>query len=147
MKNLLASAAVFCTLLACSSGKSGKIVHPELELVQLSGPADQNYSGGDIEVQYGLRIKNASPQPITLRRIQLRSIGDGGSYRLMTATYNFQRVIEAEKSEDVTFWAKAEAEGDPMANDAGAPVTVRAVVYFDSPAGGFRDVITERIGQ
>ena len=146
MKNLLA-AAVSCALLACSSGSGAKIIHPELQFVQLSGPAEQNYTAGDIEVQYGIRISNRSSEPITLRRIELRSVGLGGPYRLLTRTYYFERVIRPEKFEDVTFWAKAVAEGDGMANDARAPVTVRAVVFFESPAGGFRDVITQILAQ
>ena len=55
---------------------------PELQFVQLSGPAEQNYPPGDIEVQYGMRIANRSSEPITLRRIEIRSVGLGGPYRL-----------------------------------------------------------------
>jgi len=146
MKNLLA-AAVCCALLACSSGGSAKIIHPELQFVQLSGPAEQNYPAGDIEVQYGIRIANRSSEPITLRRIQVRSVGLGGPYRLEPRAYSFERVIQPEQFEDVTFWAKAVAEGDAMANDARAPVTVHAVLFFESPAGGFRNVITQMLQQ
>ncbi|HEV7238908.1 MAG TPA: hypothetical protein VGQ36_06670 [Thermoanaerobaculia bacterium] len=146
MKNPLV-AAVCCALLACSSGGNAKIIHPELQFVQLKGPAEQNYPTGDIEVQYGIRIANRSSEPITLRRIQLRSVGLGGPYRLQTRTYFFERVIQPEKFEDVTFWAKAVAESDGMANDARAPVTVRAVVFFSSPAGGFRNVLTQMLEQ
>ena len=146
MKHFIA-AAVSCALLACSSGSGAKIIHPELQFVQLSGPAEQNYTPGDIEVQYGIRIANRSSEPITLRRIQLRSVGLGGPYTLRPTTYYFERVIQPEKFEDVTFWAKAVAEGDGMAPDARAPVTVRAVVVFESPAGGFRNIITQMIEQ
>lgn len=146
MKNLLV-ASVYCALLACSSGSNAKIIHPELRLVQLSGPAEQNYTPGEIEVQYGIRIANRSSEPITLRRIELHSVGSGGPYVLRTRTYSFERVIQPEQYEDVTFWAKAVAEGNAMATDARAPVTVRAVVFFESPAGGFRDVLTQMLDQ
>jgi len=146
MKNLLV-AAVCCALLACSSGSNAKIIHPVLQFVQLSGPAEQNYRPGDIEVQYGIRIANRSSEPITLRRIELRSVGVGGPYVLRAQSYYFERVIQPEQFEDVTFWAKAVAGGDGMATDARAPVTVRAVVFFQSPAGGFRNVLTQMLDQ
>ena len=116
----LVVAAVSCVFLACASS-SARIPAPEIELVQLSGPADQNYTPGDIEVRYGVRITNRAAVPITLRNIQIRSTGLGGPYRLQPATYPFNRTIEPEKYEDVTFWAKAVAEGDAMSMDANAP--------------------------
>jgi hypothetical protein len=132
--------------LACA-GSGPKIPPPEIEFVQLSGPAEQNYTPGDIEVQYGLRIVNRATEPITLRNIQVQSVGLGGPYRLQPATYYFQREIRPATSEDVTFWAKAVAGGDAFAPDANAPITVRATVYFESPSGSFRRVLTKVLGQ
>lgn len=146
MKALTALAALCCVFLACASNNAN-IIPPELTFVQLSGPAEQNYPQGDFEVQYGLRIANRSSEPITLRRVQLQTVGLGGPYRLQARSYEFQREVKPEQFEDVTFWAKAVSTGDAFANDANAPVNVRATAYFDSPAGGFRRVFTAMLDQ
>ncbi len=146
MKALPVVAALCCAFLACASNNA-KIIPPELAFVQLSGPAEQNYPQGDFEVQYGLRIANRSSEPITLRRIQLQTVGLGGPYRLQSRAYEFQREVKPEEFEDVTFWAKAVSTGDSFSNDATAPINVRVTVYFDSPAGNFRRVFTSMLDQ
>jgi hypothetical protein len=146
MKRILALAAVCCTLLACASNDV-KIIPPELDFVQLSGPAEQNYTQGDIEVQYGIRVANRSAEPITLRQIQVQPVGLGGPYRLRPATYYFERQVKPEQFEDVTFWAKAVSTGDAFAADAKAPITIRVTAFFESPSGGFRRVFTKVLDQ
>ena len=146
MKQHLLLVTVCCVFLACASSDA-KIAPPEIDFVQLSGPADQNYTPGNIEVQYGIRIANRAAVPITLRNIQIRSVGAGGPYELRPATYYFERVVQPEKYEDVTFWAKAVASGDPNDIDATAPITIRATAIFDSPSGRFRQVFTKMLEQ
>lgn len=145
MKALLASLAC-CGFLACASNDA-KIAPPQLDFVQLSGPAEENYAQGNIEVHYGVRIANRADVPITLRNIEVQTVGLGGSYRLRPATYYFERVIAPEKVEDVLFWAKAVSQGDRMSADASAPITVRVTAIFDSPAGGFRRVFSKMLAQ
>ncbi len=146
MKRILAVAAACCTLLACASNDV-KIIPPEIDFVQLSGPAEQNYAQGDIEVQYGIRIANRSSEPITLRRIQLQTVGLGGPYRLTRSSYEFERRVQPEQFEDVKFWAKAASTGDAFSTDANAPITLRVTAYFESPTGGFRRVFTKTLEQ
>jgi hypothetical protein len=143
----LAAVAATLSLIACSSGPKATLVRPEIELVQLSGPADQNYPPGRIEVQYGVRIANRSSEPIILRQIQVQSTGAGGPYRLERATYYFDRQVKPDSYEDVTFWARAVASGDAFAIDANAPVTIRAAAYFNAESGNFRHVFTKILNQ
>jgi hypothetical protein len=146
MKQIVAVATACCVFLACASS-GAKIAPPQLDFVQLSGPAEQSYTQGDIEVQYGIRIANRAAVPITLRNIQVQTAGLGGSYRLRPGSYYFQREIAPEQYEDVTFWAKAIAQGDAMSSDANAPITVRVTAIFDSPSGGFRRVFSKMLAQ
>jgi len=146
MKQLIAVAAACCVSLACA-GTDAKIPPPQIDFVQIAGPAEQSYVQGDFEVQYGIRIANRAPVPITLRNIQVQSVGLGGPYRLRPATYYFQREIQPEKYEDVTFWAKAVSTGDAMSDDATAPITIRATAFFESPSGAFRRVFTKILTQ
>lgn len=146
---LLASAA----LLACSSSPSAgskenvRIIRPEIQFLQLVGPADLNYPQGQIEVQYGVRVANRSSEPITLRQIRVEPVGGGGPYTIRRATYYFNQQVAPEHFADVTFWAKATARGDAYASDATAPVTVRAIAYFEAPTGGFREVVMRTMQQ
>lgn len=139
--------AVCAVLLACSSGSNVKILRPEIDLVQLVGPADLNYPTGDIEVQYGMRVANRSSEEITLRRIELTSVAGGGPYTLKREAYYFTRTVGPDQFMDIAFWAKATADGNRMASDATAPVTVRATAFFDSPSGGFRQVLLRTFQQ
>lgn len=146
MKPLALFALCATALLGCSSSKVN-IIRPEIQLVQLVGPADLNYPTGDIEVQYGMRVSNRSSETITLRRIEMATVSGGGPYTLRRESYYFTREVGPDQFMDVAFWAKAYADGNAMATDATAPVTVRATAIFDSPAGGFRQVLLRTFHQ
>jgi hypothetical protein len=146
----LAAAFACLTFLGCASagdspGGNAKILEPDLELVQLVGPEEQNWPAGDIEVQYGLQIVNRSSEPITLRHVEVETLGVGGPYRVRRRRYFMNVEITPAAKRDVTFWAQATAEGDSMANDANMPVTVRGIAFFESPAGNFRKVFVKRL--
>ncbi|HEY0142970.1 MAG TPA: hypothetical protein VGF48_18880 [Thermoanaerobaculia bacterium] len=143
----LALLAACAAVLACSSGQKVKVIRPEIGLVQLVGPADLNYPTGDIEVQYAMRIANRSSEAITLRRIELSPVGGGGPYTLRRESYYFTREVGPDQFLDLAFWAKAYAEGNRMAGDATAPVTIRATAFFDSPSGAFREVFLRTFQQ
>ncbi len=124
-----------------------KIIQPELEFIQIVGPADLGYPAGQIEVQYGIRVANRSSEPITLRSVAVQTIGAGGPYTLQRKTYYFDREIAPDQFSDVTFWATAYADGDMNASDTTAPVTVRGIAIFNTPGGAVRKVFQKVIGQ
>ena len=148
MKRLAVVAACLFAL-ACSSGSNSnvKIIQPEVEFVQIVGPADLGYPVGQIEVQYGLRVANRSSEPITLRSVALQTVGAGGPYTLQRKTYYFDREVAPDQFADVTFWAIAFADGDPNASDANAPVTIRGIAIFNTPSGAVRKVFQKVVGQ
>jgi|SRR5688572_21135804 len=135
---LLACALI---LIACSTTQSGTGAATEVELTQLVGPAELNYPRGDIEVKFGLRISNQSANAIRLRQIQMTPVGLGGPYRLINRTYFFNEEVRAHSSGDVSWWARAVAEGNANAVDANAPISVRAIAVFESPEGHFRKIV------
>jgi hypothetical protein len=118
-----------------------------VELFQLIGPADLNFPSGSIEVQFGLRTTNESPDTIRLRQIQMTPVGLGGPYTIRNRTYFFNEEVAAKETKDIAFWARADAEGDRYALDANAPTTVRAIVFFESPKGAFRKVMMKTFPQ
>lgn len=154
MRTFLLTAVAAALLSACTSSAPDvptaadlKLLEPEIRFVQLVGPADLQYPAGDIEVKYGLRIVNKSAEAFTLRRVRVEPVNLGGPYAVRRHSYFFDTAVPAEKTTDVTFWAKAVAEGDPYAMDARAPVAVRGVAFFDSPAGPFRIVFSGNFSQ
>ena len=117
MKQLLASAA--CTaLIACGSSGGGvptaeKIgtVAPETELIQLIGPEELNWEVseelGQLELKYALRITNHASEPITLRQIQIRTVGMEGPYSIPQSSYFFREAVTPRDTRDIEFFVKA----------------------------------------
>ena len=145
MKTLLAVACL--TLLSCASSGKTEPGMPGILLVQMIGPSELNYPVGNFDVQYGMRITNTRDEPITLRQVSLEPVGRGGPYFVRRDHYYFRQEIAAQSAGDLAFWAHASATGNAFSIDAHAPVTIRAIVYFDSPTGGFRKVMMANLPQ
>lgn len=155
MKQLLASAA--CALLvACGSSGSGSAVPtaekigavaPETELVQLIGPEQLNWEAGQIEMKYALRITNRATEPITLRQIQIQTVGLEGPYSIPQSSYFFREAVTPGATRPVEFFAKAYSEGNRYNIDAQSPVSVRIIAYFEAPQGNFRQAFITNLGQ
>ena len=147
----LALLALSLTVLACSSSspeaQKAKATQPNVDFVQMVGPADLGYPPGQFDVQYGVRVQNPSAQPITLRRIAVETVGGGGPYLLRRDTYYFKDVIDAQNQKDLSFWAHAIATGRADSADSQAFVTIRAIAYFDTPTGMVRKVVMKNFGQ
>jgi hypothetical protein len=123
-------------VLACSSTNSND--NARIELVQMSGPAEQNWPFGRFFVQYGLRVTNRTKETITLRQIALEQASPGGPYVLVRDRYQVPLTISPGATEEATFQARAIATGNQDSVQAQAPVSVRAVAYFNAPSGEFR---------
>jgi hypothetical protein len=148
MKRL--SLVVWFSVLACSSSTpatNSNIVQPEVDLYQVIGPADMNYPKGAIEVQFAVHVANRSAEAITLRQVDIVPVGLGGPYRVRTRTYPINEQIAANGSRDIEFWAQADASGDQFANDANAPVSVRAIAHFQTAGGSFRKILMKTFSQ
>ena len=132
---------------ACAHQQNAKILEPEISIVQLNAPVDVGYATGPTQVQFGARVANRSAEPITLRRIEIQSVGTG-SYQLRSEAFPFNEKIEPGKFSEVKFWAHAYAFA--MGRDrqpSAEPVTVRSILYFDSPAGSFHQIVSRYIDQ
>jgi hypothetical protein len=143
--------ALSLIVVACASSspdaQKAKAQQPDVDFVQLVGPADLGYPPGSFDVQYGVRVQNPSSDAITLRRIAVETVGGGGPYALRRDTYYFTDVIPAQNKKDVAFWAHAIALGNAGSADAQAFVTIRAIAYFDTPTGMVRKVVMKNFGQ
>jgi len=154
MKQLLASAACVA-LIACGTsgnggGKAGLkagAVSTETSLVQLVGPNQLNWDSGTIEMKYALQITNNAPDAITLRQIQIQTVGLEGPYSVPQSSYFFKEPVVAGGTRAVEFFAKAVSGGDRYKVDAESPVSVRIVAFFEAPQGNFRETFIASLGQ
>jgi hypothetical protein len=149
MKRIALVVAVVAVLIlaACASshGPADTRLKPEIHLEQVVGPADLGYPGGAIDVQYEIQITNHAQEPMTLRRVEVRSVG-GGAYRLRPETYRFNDTATPGNFIAVRFWAHAYQAG-AFGRGSTEPVTLRAILYFDSPSGGFQHILLKELTQ
>jgi hypothetical protein len=125
-----------------------EIPAPEFEIRQLVGPAELNYEEGAIEVKFRLDIGNRAGIPMTLRRIEIRTVNpEGGAYTLDPShrAYYFNKTINPQEKATVDFWAKAYAYGRSTRENE--PVSVRGTLYFQTPNGYYDHVFVTEIGQ
>ncbi|HEY4640707.1 MAG TPA: hypothetical protein VII75_05135 [Thermoanaerobaculia bacterium] len=139
--------AVVLLLAACSSSNEPGILKPEVELLQLQAPVDIGYATGPTQIQFGVRIANRSGEPITLKRIEIQTVGTG-SYVIRKQWFSFNEKVDPEHFGTVTFWAR----GYGFATDRGRtpsaePVSLRGILYFDTPVGSFHQFVTRYISQ
>jgi hypothetical protein len=145
MHKLFVALSLGLLIAACSSSpKRSAIVRPEIEIEEAVGPGDVGYPRGIIEVQFAMKISNPSTQPVTLRRIEIQSLG-GGGYTLRHENQVFNKTIEPGHFDTVKFWVRALAQGDTPASNE--PVTIRGVAQFDTPAGATQQFFLKNISQ
>src|SRR5262245_29031974 len=145
-----ALAALLLVFAACASSPSGpkaNVPEPEFAIVQAVGPADAGYPYGRFEVKYRFDIANHANVPLTLKRITISTVNpEGGAYVLVPPhDYYFNKTIGAKATDAVEFWAKAYGYG-PSPRDT-EPVTIKGVVYFDSPSGYVNQVFIRELLQ
>jgi hypothetical protein len=154
MRQLIASAAC-AALIACGSSGGAAVptaekvgtVAPETELVQLIGPEQLNWEDGQIEMKYALKVTNRAAESITLRQIQIQTIGIEGPYTIPQTSYFFREPVTPGGTRPIEFFAKAYSEGNRYNIDAQAPVSIRIIAYFEAPQGNFRKAFITSLGQ
>jgi len=131
---------------ACSSSSTPKanIIQPEVDLLQVIGPAELNYPRGVADLKFEVEIENRSGEPITLKRVELASIGTG-AYLLRRDFHVYNETISPHTTRSVTVWAKAQIYGGTISEQE--PVRVRGVLHFESPVGPFHSVVVREFRQ
>jgi hypothetical protein len=146
----LAFAAALLVVSACGStqsqGPKAKIPEPAFAIDQVVGPGELNFPNGPIDVRYDLEIGNRATEPITFRRIRVRTVNPpGGAYTLEPREYTFNVTIPPNQKTVVTLWAKATGYGVSMRDHE--PVTVRAIIYYDTPHGYYNQIFNQELPQ
>lgn len=130
--------------IGCSSaGRNQPTPVVAIHLEQRS-QSDVLHFAGPVNLQYDLGVTNSSDQPLTLRRVELRTLGSGAyTLRNESTSVNLSIPPGASVSRTISAWGYARG-GDLAAQE---PVTLRATAYFDGPGGSFVRMVSENITQ
>ena len=96
-----------------------------------------------MEVHYEFRIVNQAAVPITLRRIDLDSLG-GGGITIESKNRQFNTVIQPGTAQSVDFMTTAFIS-NPSNYSSRSPVQLRATALFDSPEGSLQKVVQQQV--
>jgi hypothetical protein len=134
-------------LIGCASAAPDSrkaLDEPQIQITQLSniGEAARHMTGA-ISVQYRVDVENRARTPITLKRIDIVSIG-AGAYNLRATSVPFNQQLNPGESRPVQFWVPASID-DPTILGANGPVTVRLTVYYDTPDGAAQTIVVQQV--
>lgn len=125
-------------LIGCSSAapdsKQAPADEPAIRITQISNVATAaRHVTGAIPVQFRVDVTNTSRDQITLKRIDVQSIGYG-AYILSPVTQAFDIPIAPGDSRFVEFWAPASIDNASISG-ANGPVTLRVTAQYLTPTG------------
>jgi hypothetical protein len=127
-------------LAACGSSNNNvkvNIPDPGIEVQQISStPAVAEHVTGGVPINLAMAVTNHATVPITLKRVNVQSIGTGG-YNVPSTSRPFKDgiVIQPGATEQVQFWVGANA--DTSVAGVNGAVALRVIAQFDSPLGQF----------
>ncbi|HEY4640124.1 MAG TPA: hypothetical protein VII75_02185 [Thermoanaerobaculia bacterium] len=142
--------ALFVLLMtaACSSGtqlsqNAAHIPQPEITIIGRTDLTNVPTIAAGITAHFEFRIVNQAEVPITLRRIDLDSLG-GGSIGIQAKNRPFNLVIQPHTAQSADFVTTAYVT-DPNSMSGRSPVQIRAVALFDSPEGSLQKVVQQQV--
>lgn len=133
---------------ACATRPSStpKVTEPDIVVAQEVGPAEVAYPIGPIDLKYAFRVTNNWTQPMTAIRVDLRTLNpSGGAYSLTPRSYNVRETIPPGESRTFEFWARGYSYG--RGPREAEPVSLRAIVHFETPEGTYQSVIMRELPQ
>jgi hypothetical protein len=129
---------------ASPDAKQARLDEPQIRITQISNIAEvARHVTGAISVQYRVDVENRARTPITIRRIDVVSLGSG-AYNLRPTSVPFSEQLNPGESRPVQFWAPASID-DPTILGANGPVTVRVTLYYETPAGMAQTIVVQQV--
>jgi hypothetical protein len=134
-------------LVGCASAApqaTAPLNEPEIHISQLSNISDaaRHISGG-MSVQYRVDVTNRANTPITIKRIDLTSLG-AGAYTVRPTSYPFDKQLAAGEATALQFWVPANID-DPTIVGANGPVSLRLTLQYDTPAGRTQSIVVQQV--
>src|SRR6266576_50211 len=128
MRNCIAL-SVLMIAAACATGNqlsqaAAHIPKPEITIIGRTDLTNVPTVASGVEVHYEFRIVNQAAVPITLRRIDMDSLG-GGGISIQSKNRQFNTVIQPGQTQSVDFMTTAYIP-DPNSYSGRSPVQLRA---------------------
>jgi hypothetical protein len=132
---------ILLLLTACASAPDdANAPNVSLHLAEYESFSNAYLYGGLVNVRYSLSVANRTKDPVTLTRIEIRTIGSGAyTIRSTSTPINVDLAPGQEKTIPLSLWANA--RGGQLA--AHEPVNLRAAAYMTGPSGAFVRLFTE----
>jgi hypothetical protein len=119
------------------------VAQPQVEIQQLSSvPLVAEQVTGGMPVQYRMSVTNTAQVPITLKRVDVRSMGSG-AYDVPPTSKPYSLVIEPGATEAFDLWIPAYATTS-VAGANGA-VALQLRTQFDTASGSFQNVTVSQV--
>ena len=125
------------------SQTAAHIPQPEITIIGRTDLTNVSTVSSGVEVHYEFRIVNKAAIPITLRHIDLDSLG-GGGIRIESKNRPFNIVIEVGSAQSVDF-VTITYISNPTSPTSRSPVQLRATVLFDSSEGSLQMVAVQQV--
>lgn len=136
------------TIIACASQTYPVSAPPDVQIIQIYGPSDLNYSRGmsSVDAQYGLQITNKATDPIILKHVTLEAI-TGSTIAMRREERAFNNEIPPGQTGQAVINARVYFRSDASGSPTREPLTVRATLNFDSPKGSFNKIVQKMVGE
>ncbi len=147
MRNAIAFSALLVAA-ACATGNqmsqtAARIPKPEITIVNRTDLTNVPTVASGVEVHFEFRIVNQAEVPITIRRIDMSSLG-GGGIAIESKNRQFNTTIAPHAVGSVDYMTTALIP-DPSSYSGRSPIQVRATCLFDSPDGALQKVVQQQI--
>jgi hypothetical protein len=149
--HVMRNAFTFTALLiaaACGSGtqlsqNAAHIPQPEITIISRSDLTNVPTVASGVAANFEFRIVNQADIPITLKRIDLDTLG-GGGISIQAKNRPFNIVIDPHTAQSANFMTTAYIN-DPSNYSGRSPIQIRAVALFDSPAGSLQKIVQQQV--
>jgi hypothetical protein len=106
-------------------------------------PAVAEHMGGDFPVKFSLEVENRSAEPVTLKRVQLVTMGYGAFTFNAASGTAFDTKVAPGQREIVEIWTPAHLN-DTVSGGNG-PVTIRVTATFQWTGGTFQHIEVQQV--
>ena len=133
--------SAFC-LFSCAS--AAPLAEPEIHISQISSLAEAAaHVSGNISVHYQVDIANHTNVTMTIKRIDVLSLGEG-AYTLRPSSNPFDATLKPGETTALQFWAPAFI-ADPTIIGANGPVSLRVTTQYDTPSGRAQSIVIQQV--
>lgn len=146
MRRQFALVSLVCTIMAAGCGSSRQdpinLIPPVINIRHVGGIPPMR-SGSTVPIYFEVDVTNQSSESITIDRLQLGSTS-GGSFDIVSRDEFFNTEVPPGETRTVTVSASARVYS--VRTSQVEPITLRAIVHFESLAGRFRRIVIQQLG-